>query len=616
MARRFPVGAMRTSRLVLWSVAVASAACSSISDGGLTEEPGLATQGLLKSLGGVNGQGDYCGTDPADQCGVGEGDCDSNAQCLTGLVCNMDVGANYGFSAATDVCGGPVPGAANFCSASNRCAAGQGDCDSNAECQTGLACTADVGASYGFSATTDVCEGAVLGSATYCSTSHLCAAGQGDCDSAAECMPGLRCASNVGANYGWSTATDVCEGYVLGSSTYCAPSRRCADGEGDCDSDADCQDGLQCISNVGPNYGWSADTDVCEGTSTELCDETYCSVSSLCGEGEGDCDSNSECEDGYACVNDIGANSGCDASVDLCESACTPASPCGHGQGDCDTNDDCVSGTACTADVGATYGYGASVDVCVTAATVEGSIAAINALSPVAFYWAGDGSAIYGVEDTGNTAAGVQWKQWLDLSGLGNATQVQPTRVSQPTVTLDGSDNGLRFSTASVPSGNLLVLPTTVATAVSGTVGLSLFLSLNQDTLTPAAGAFIFDLDGSEFGITEVSAGTMRVRYGSAALYAEVTPAAGSHLYSYVYDGSQADNATRLKLWQDATQLTANFAGTVPATLTPISGGHIGRYSTMYYNGVIHSVLLFNRALTTQEVSTVRTNMAVLLNYL
>ena len=37
-----------------------------------------------------------------------------------------------------------------------------------------------------------------------------------------------------------------------------------AEGEGDCDSDSECADGLICAQNVGADYGWPASRDVCE----------------------------------------------------------------------------------------------------------------------------------------------------------------------------------------------------------------------------------------------------------------------------------------------------------------------------------------------------------------
>ena len=60
-----------------------------------------------------------------------------------------------------------------------------------------------------FDSLVDVC-GYPDGHAKYCSWSFPCDIGEGDCDSDLECAVG-HCASNVGAAYGWSAATDVCE---------------------------------------------------------------------------------------------------------------------------------------------------------------------------------------------------------------------------------------------------------------------------------------------------------------------------------------------------------------------------------------------------------------------
>lgn len=46
---------------------------------------GVSRSELTKGSGGVNGATDYC-NDPAYRCAVGEGDCDSSAQCQAGLV--------------------------------------------------------------------------------------------------------------------------------------------------------------------------------------------------------------------------------------------------------------------------------------------------------------------------------------------------------------------------------------------------------------------------------------------------------------------------------------------------------------------------------------------------
>ena len=49
----------------------------------------------------------YCRLSVNGPCGAGEGDCDSDAECQSGLVCAHDVGATYGFSPAVDVCEAP-----------------------------------------------------------------------------------------------------------------------------------------------------------------------------------------------------------------------------------------------------------------------------------------------------------------------------------------------------------------------------------------------------------------------------------------------------------------------------------------------------------------------------
>ena len=52
-----------------------------------------------------------------------------------------------------------APGAEGYCAKHGPCIVNQGDCNSNDECQSGLQCVANVGASHGFAATVGVCEG-------------------------------------------------------------------------------------------------------------------------------------------------------------------------------------------------------------------------------------------------------------------------------------------------------------------------------------------------------------------------------------------------------------------------------------------------------------------------
>lgn len=56
-------------------------------------------------------------------------------------------------------CHSGAPGSANYCSTSCPCDNGFGDCDSNAECVSGTTCVDNVGPSYGWASWVDVCEG-------------------------------------------------------------------------------------------------------------------------------------------------------------------------------------------------------------------------------------------------------------------------------------------------------------------------------------------------------------------------------------------------------------------------------------------------------------------------
>lgn len=61
-----------------------------------------------------------------------------------------------------------------------------------------------------------------------------------------------------GGNGGWSFCNALCP---------------CGEGEGDCDGDSECQFGLECVHDVGANYGFSSITDVCvdmEGGSSQV----------------------------------------------------------------------------------------------------------------------------------------------------------------------------------------------------------------------------------------------------------------------------------------------------------------------------------------------------------
>lgn len=112
--------------------------------------------------------------------------------------------------------------------------------------------------------------------------------------------------NNGGGSGGGSTGGGSCHTVPLNDSNYCSSSCRCAKGEGDCDSDAECASGLKCEQRDGPDICVSVGGGSCH--TVPLNDSYYCTSSCPCALGEGDCDSNSECQSGLVCVQRSGTD--------------------------------------------------------------------------------------------------------------------------------------------------------------------------------------------------------------------------------------------------------------------------------------------------------------------
>ncbi len=179
---------------------------------------------------------DYCSDPACGPCAEGEGDCDNHEECAGDLICDFVPGTDY--CRSDGGCTLPV-GHSDYCRdpACGPCSEGEGDCDSNSECAGDLICD--------FVPGTDYCRsdgGCTLpvDHSDYCSDPACgpCGAGEGDCDSNSECQSGLSCVFVPG--------TDVCCPHPLGHLDYCRDCGPCRAGQGDCDSDAECQSGLTC----------------------------------------------------------------------------------------------------------------------------------------------------------------------------------------------------------------------------------------------------------------------------------------------------------------------------------------------------------------------------------
>jgi len=156
----------------------------------------------------------------------------------------------------------------DWCSPERPCPAAQGDCNTDSDCGDELVCHHNVGADYGLSDAADVC-GPPLGDWDYCDE-MVCHEGDGDCDDDSQCPDG-RCADNIGADFGFSSRVDVC--LDTGHGDYCSLFAPCGAYEGDCDSDYDCSASSWCVDNVGADYGFEAWVDVC--VPLEMADSYY-----------------------------------------------------------------------------------------------------------------------------------------------------------------------------------------------------------------------------------------------------------------------------------------------------------------------------------------------------
>merc|ERR1711917_182378 len=102
---------------------------------------------------------------------------------------------------------------------------------------------------------------------------------------------------------------------------------KCKFGEGDCDSDWDCQGAMYCGDDNCVIQSWEeiVDQDVfddcCYGpmTCSKGFDDCCGNAGYLCGDNEGDCDWDSDCKSGYYCGSNNCAGIKFDSSDDCCD---------------------------------------------------------------------------------------------------------------------------------------------------------------------------------------------------------------------------------------------------------------------------------------------------------
>ncbi len=240
-------------------------------------------------------------------------------------------------------------GNVHYCRDFGPCTHGQGDCDSDDDCVAGARCVNDTGEEFGYRPNIDVCLADNVvnctllgGEPNFCSVCGPCNDGQGDCDGDDECLFGTNCTDNVGADFGFAPGADVCLRDTPatgpdpdptptpctlppGDRDLCKECGPCGEGEGDCDNDGQCGEGLFCANNTGPQFGFGPNIDICMSVEPGDCPlpnghPHFCRECGPCEAGQGDCDGLDECVAGAFCASNNGAEFGFSPNIDVCVS--------------------------------------------------------------------------------------------------------------------------------------------------------------------------------------------------------------------------------------------------------------------------------------------------------
>ena len=143
----------------------------------------------------------------------------------------------------------------------------------------------------------------------------------------------------------------------------------CGENEGDCDFDSECQEGLKCGEHLGDNncnetLGFNSTVDCCYKPA--LGTEYFCSSFNLCGENQGDCDYHYECQDDLRCgIDNCDGSLGFDSSIDCCYNRSTITNVTNGELGYCTMNYRCEENEGiCETNDECAYGLACGMDNC------------------------------------------------------------------------------------------------------------------------------------------------------------------------------------------------------------------------------------------------------------
>lgn len=206
---------------------------------------------------------------------------------------------------------------------------------------------------------------------------------------------------------------------------------------------------------------------------------------------------------------------------------------------------------------------------------------------------------------------GTSISTWNDLSGTGHPANVNGGTSKEPNYAIP-VQNGLgavQFTSAN--SENLDINPTAWAQNLSG---FTIYV-LARPTVLPLTTFPLTATGATNLGIwwngTNWTIGQSLNNYGTVTVTDDTTK---FHIYGMVLDGSQTGNANRLKFRYDRLGKALTFTGTIGTTTGSINyfffGGNnrnVGLTQGTFMDGYIGEVLIWTRALSATELSSVET---------
>jgi len=255
-------------------------------------------------------------------CQLGQGDCDSDAQCAGSLICGRNnCPWGDGDDCCSDVSGLRCSGQNNgCCTKENPCNVNEGDCDSDDECAGSYVCGKD---NCPWGDKDDCCSLRCSGENDGCCTKEKpCNVGEGDCDSDNQCAGSLVCGED---NCPWGDGDDCCVKEVCPEGGIGYPGndiggRRITKSWEECSTL--CRNEAKCkFWTFTPSHHWcyiktsdkgrkklsnkiSGSRECRRGLRCSGQDNGCCTKDMPCGEDEGDCDTDAECAGSLLCGKD------------------------------------------------------------------------------------------------------------------------------------------------------------------------------------------------------------------------------------------------------------------------------------------------------------------------